>query len=68
MTPKAIVSRVMFTLERSTKNTHRYQEVVGEGEAEAEVIGTLYVQKSALDKKGDGVVETPATIYVTIEV
>lgn len=37
-----------FTVERETKNTLRFQEEVQPGEQP--VIGTLYVQKTALDK------------------
>lgn len=37
---------ITFQFERSTKNTHRYQEVV-KGDAEPK-IGTLYLKKSAL--------------------
>lgn len=37
---------VKFTLDRETKNTIRYAEVVPDGETP--VIGTLYIQKSAL--------------------
>lgn len=49
-----------FQFERETKNTRRYSEVAEDGEA---VVGTLYVQKSALDGLGDGdltVTITPA--------
>ena len=35
-----------FTYEKSTKNTHRYQEQAEDGKPE--VIGTLYVQKWAV--------------------
>jgi hypothetical protein len=47
---------VEFEFERSTKNTHRFQEV-----ADEPLIGTLYVQKSAFDKE-------PSGLVVTIEV
>jgi hypothetical protein len=37
-----------FTLERETKNTYRYQEELS-GSGKPPVIGTLYIQKWALD-------------------
>lgn len=37
-----------FLFERETKNTHRFAEVVRDGE-EA-IIGTLYIQKAALEE------------------
>lgn len=48
-----------FTVERPTKNTVRYQEVTDGGDV---VIGTLYIQKSALAKLGN-----PGALKVTIE-
>ena len=45
-----------FSYERSTKNTHRYQE-----DDAPPKIGSLYVQKWALDG-------TPKKIKVTVEV
>lgn len=48
---------ISFEFERSTKNTHRFAEVAEEGEA---VIGTLYIQKSAIGE------EPPESITVTI--
>ena len=60
-----IVKNLKFTFERSTKNTHRYQEVVND--ESPEFIGTIYVQRSVLDRHGDGVVLTPSVIYLSIE-
>ncbi|GAH50128.1 unnamed protein product [marine sediment metagenome] len=45
-----------FVFERETKNTYRFQEV---GETDP-IIGTLYIQKDALDEK-------PDKIKVTVE-
>jgi len=47
-----------FEYEKSTKNTHRYQEV--QGIEHPTLLQTLYVQKVAFAGK------TPAVIYVTI--
>lgn len=47
-----------FNLEKDTKNTGKYQEVAEGG---AEVIGQLYVQKSAFT------LGLPKTITVTVE-
>lgn len=60
---KVVRESVAFKFERSTKNTHRYQEAAEEGE---ELIGTLYVKKSAVDKSEGGIVFTPSIIYLTI--
>lgn len=51
---------VELTLERETKNTIRYEEVVRD---QPPIIGTLYVQKWALKKQSDTV---PRTLIVTI--
>lgn len=51
---------VDFALERATKNTQRYVEVVDEGEVP--VIGTLYVQKKAVAALGN-----PEFLRVTVE-
>lgn len=48
---------ITFKLEKETKNTYRYTEASDEP-----VIGTLYIQKSALGDKA------PATLTVTITV
>lgn len=48
----------VFEYERSTKNTHRYQEVV---EDSPPVIGTLYVQKWRIGQ------QPPQRIKVTVE-
>jgi len=45
-----------FEFERETKNTYRFQEV---GKTDP-IIGTLYIQKDALD-------EQPEKIKVTVE-
>ncbi len=50
--------QLMFTLERETKNTVRYQEKADEGE---HTIGTLYVQKKAFK---DG--KFPESLTVTL--
>lgn len=51
-----------FIFEKATKNTFRYQEVVDktEGEEEAAVVGTIYVQKWAFPAQ-------PSRIRVTVE-
>lgn len=48
-----------FTFEKSTKNTHRYAEVVTT--PDETVVGVIYVQKHALP------VPAPQRIRVTIE-
>lgn len=55
---------VMFTLERETKNTIRYAEVVPPDTEP--IVGTLYVQKKALNERMDG--NWPIALEVTIEV
>lgn len=50
---------VKFTQERETKNTVRYAE---DGDPDTHAVGTLYVQKSHLEKIG-----TPETLTVTIK-
>ena len=40
-----------FEVEKDTKNTRRYQEEASDG---APIVGTLYVQQSALRKLTDG--------------
>lgn len=42
--------KIRFVKERETKNTHRFQEMIEENETA--VVGTLYVQKSALEELG----------------
>ncbi len=49
---------VEFKYEKSTKNTHRFQEIEGDMPAR---IGTIYVQKWAIGKN------PPEKIVVTIE-
>ena len=41
----------IFTVEKDTKNTRRYQEQAGSGPP---IINTLYVQKWALEQLGKG--------------
>lgn len=48
-----------FTTERETKNTVRYAE---DGDPDTHAVGTLYVQKSHLEKIG-----TPDKLTVTIK-
>jgi len=59
---KAVVpvetQRLVFVLERETKNTMRYQE---ESEGKPPVVGTLYVQRWALGSP------VPARLEVTIK-
>ena len=53
-----------FKFERSTKNTHRYQEEtasLGNQKLNFGVVGTLYVQKAAFGS------EAPDSLTVTIE-
>jgi hypothetical protein len=47
-----------FTYERPTKNTIRYQEVLGDEDI---AVGTLYIQKAALGEP------VPQRLKVTIE-
>ena len=54
--------KVELVKERETKRTWRYQEV--KGESAEEVVGTLYVQKSALESAFG---KTPERLAVTIE-
>ena len=49
-----------FTYEKSTKNTHRYQE-----QGTEHVVGILYVQRSAFSV--DPEAQPPRTLTVTIE-
>jgi hypothetical protein len=49
----------VFTVEKETKNTIRYQEVVS---TEPPVVGTIYIQKYAANKLGN-----PSKITVTVE-
>lgn len=51
---------VQFEIEKETKNTVRYQEVV-EGKEKVKV-GTIYVQKSTFEDE-----EFPSTISVTVQ-
>jgi hypothetical protein len=54
---------VKFVRERETKNTVRFAEVPRDPkQPEALVVGTLYVQKAALDEIG-----TPDNLTVTIQ-
>ncbi len=48
---------ITFALDRPTKNTVRYAEV-----SDSPIVGTLYVQKTAIEKMGN-----PKSIKVTIE-
>ncbi|MDP2730586.1 MAG: hypothetical protein Q8O55_08880 [Dehalococcoidales bacterium] len=48
---------ITFALDKPTKNTIRYAEM-----SDNPVVGTLYVQKSAIEK-----LENPKSIKVTIE-
>lgn len=50
--------RIVFEFERSTKGTHRYQEVA---ETTEPVIGTLYVRKWAVGQRA------PQRIVLTIQ-
>lgn len=50
---------IRFELDRETKNTVRYAEVVDPGEPA--VVGTLYVQKYAVERLGN-----PSSLTVTI--
>ncbi len=54
--------KVEFVKERETKRTWRYQEV--KGEATEELVGTLYVKKSALEGAFG---KTPDRLTVTID-
>ncbi len=54
--------KVEFVRERETKRTWRYQEV--KGEAAEELVGTLYVKKSALESAFG---QTPERLAVTME-
>jgi hypothetical protein len=54
---------VVFVEEKVTKNTVRFQEVVGDMDQPA--IGTLYVQKSGLKDIG---YQTGGKLKVTLEV
>ena len=56
-TAKGTTITLTFELERETKNTYRFAEVVGEDTTP--VVGTLYVQKAALNGAHD-------TLTVTI--
>ena len=42
------MKKIMFEMERETKNTVRFAEVVGTMDTATATIGTLYVQKHAL--------------------
>jgi len=45
--------QVTFEFEKATKNTYRYQEVENDSGLELEtVVGTLYIQKAALEALG----------------
>ena len=58
---------VIFKFERATKNTYRYKEVENDSGIELEtVIGTLYIQKGALEVLG--VESSDDELIVTIEV
>ena len=53
--------KMKFKCEKKTKNTVRYQEVDNAGEpTDSPLVGTLYVQKSALGK------DYPQNLRVTI--
>lgn len=56
--------KIKFLQERITKNTVRFQEQL-ESELDVPVIGTLYVQKTALAKLG---YKEGATLVVAFEV
>lgn len=62
---KAVIKAKKFVWARATKNTHRYEEVVDGGDA---VIGTVYIQKTAVEAKENGKTTAPAEIWLTIEV
>ena len=47
-----------FTYEKSTKNTHRYQET---GDPENQIIGAVYIKKSTFEG------EAPRSLTITIE-
>jgi len=54
-----------FEIEKETKNTIRYKELLGEDE-DFPVVGSLYIQKWAIRKLlGNG--EVPRRVRVTIE-
>ncbi len=53
--------KAKFVVEKETKNTVRFQEVESDS---APILGTLYIQKWALRKLGNG---TPKMIEVTIK-
>jgi len=55
----AAAMTVAFDFDKATKNTYRFTEVADDG---ADVIGTLYVKKSALGA------EAPAKLEVSIKV
>ena len=52
-------TKLTFTLEKETKNTVRFSEDVREGKPS--VVGTLYIQKSAMGTP------FPNTVTVTME-
>ena len=54
---KSIIKTLV--LEKSTKNTYRYQEVVAQGDELA--FGSLYIQKSLVGE------EPPAKLQVTVK-
>jgi len=59
--------QVTFEFERSTKNTYRYKEVENDSGLELDaVIGTLYIQKAALEALG--VEDEDDELTVTLEV
>jgi len=48
-----IEMELTFAFEKATKNTYRYQEVENDSGLELEtVVGTLYIQKAALEALG----------------
>ena len=55
---------IEFEIERATKNTVRYQEMAEGDETDPVQVGTLYVQKWALNAEFDGF---PERLIVTIE-
>ena len=63
VTKKAPASLALsFEFERATKNTYRFAETADEDGNT--VVGTLYVQKSALDGVADG---TTITVTITVD-
>jgi len=55
---------LVFTVEKDTKNTRRYQEETGDGPP---VIGTLYLQQWALRKLTGGNLPDRVRVTVTVD-